>query len=180
MTTARTIRDSLPVHPAPALDQATHHLRIDGLVARPCALSAADLAALPHVDLIDEFTCLEGWAVPGVRWQGVPLRALLQHVGAHADASWVQITADGFSVPLPRADAERALLATMLNGEPLPLVHGGPARLVLPGGECFTSVKWVSHIDLRAAPAENSARTIAMRRIGLDPDAADARADGAD
>lgn len=171
MPVSRTIRDALPLHPAPALDPATHCVAVDGLVARPLALTAGDLAALPQVDLIDEFTCLEGWAVPGVRWRGVALAAILARAGAHTDAGWVQITADGFSLPLPRADAERALLAIALNGDALPLAHGGPARLVLPGGECFTSVKWVSCIELRTAPAENSARTIALRRIGLDPDA---------
>ena len=68
-----------------------------------------------------------------------------------------------------RAGAEgptptRALLANRLNGEALPEAHGGPCRLVIAGGVCYASVKWVDHIRLAAERPEETALDIAAKR----------------
>jgi DMSO/TMAO reductase YedYZ molybdopterin-dependent catalytic subunit len=63
------------------------------------------------------------------------------------------------------ADCERAVLAIYLNGRPLEIEHGAPWRLVLPGGSCFTSVKWVERLELAAQPGEQSGRAIARARL---------------
>ena len=160
-----TVLDALPVHPGDAPDPTTWRLRVDGLVDQPLDLGIDDLLEMTQQLMVDDFACLEGWTVPGIRWRGVAVADLLDRAGAPPDAAWVQVTADDFSLPLPVADARAALLAVEANDEALPGAHGGPARLVVPGGECFTSIKWTERIEVRAEPADNSARRIALARL---------------
>jgi sulfite oxidase len=67
-------------------------------------------------------------------------------------------------VPLDEAGA--ALLCDGLDDQPLPLEHGAPWRLVIPGGVCFTSVKWVERLELTAEPGPNDGQRIARARLG--------------
>lgn len=159
------VLDALPVHPGEAPDPAAWRLRVDGLAGEPLDLDLRDLAAMPQQLMVDDFSCLEGWTVPGLRWRGVAVADLLDRAGAPPEAAWVQISAADFSLPLPIADARGALLALEVNDEPLPAEHGGPARLVVPGGECFTSIKWTERMELRAEAGDNSARRIALDRL---------------
>jgi DMSO/TMAO reductase YedYZ molybdopterin-dependent catalytic subunit len=165
----------LPVHRRERLAPPTH-VRVDGLVGRPLELSPAELAILPQRDEAADFGCLEGWTVAGVRWRGVPVAALLASVEPRAQATWVQASAGEFSVPLPLETAARALLALELDGRPLPPEHGGPVRLLVPGGECFTSVKWLDRLELRSEPAPNTARSTAIARIASSRDRTSANA----
>ncbi len=159
------VLDALPVHPGDPPDPALWRLRVDGLVDTPLDLGLGDLAAMPQQLMVDDFGCLEGWTVPGLRWRGVAVADLLDRAAAPREATWVQLSADDFSLPLPIAEARTALLALEVNDAPLPAEHGGPARLVVPGGECFTSIKWTERIEVRAEPADNSARRIALARL---------------
>ena len=162
-----TVLDALPVHPGEAPDPSTWRLRVDGLVDEPLDLGVDDLEAMTQQLMVDDFACLEGWTVPGIRWRGVAVADLLDRAGVAAGGAWVQVTADDFSIPIPIAEARTALLAVEANDEPLPGPHGGPARLVVPGGECFTSIKWTDHIEVRSEPGDNSARRIALDRLGM-------------
>lgn len=161
-----TVLDALPVHPGDAPDPSTWRLRVDGLVDEALDLGVDDLQGMTQQLMVDDFACLEGWTVPGIRWRGVAVADLLDRAGVAAGGAWVQITADDFSIPIPLAEARTALLAVEANDEPLPGPHGGPARLVVPGGECFTSIKWTEHIEVRSEPGDNSARRIALDRLG--------------
>ena len=161
-----TVLDALPVHPGDAPDPSTWRLRVDGLVGEPLDLGVEDLLAMTQQLMVDDFACLEGWTVPGIRWRGVAVADLLDRASVPSEASWVQVTADDFSIPLPLAEARTAILAIEANDEPLAGPHGGPARLVVPGGECFTSIKWTDHIEVRSEPGDNSARRIALDRLG--------------
>ncbi|MCK9518151.1 MAG: molybdopterin-dependent oxidoreductase [Dehalococcoidia bacterium] len=164
MSTPREL-SALPVHPHPTVDTRSYRLRIDGLVANSLALGVADLLALPQQRLQDDFTCLEGWTVPDLDWAGVRLGDVLDLVHPTPAAQWVQASFADFSLPLPLAEARAALLALTLDGALLAPEHGAPVRLLVPGGECYTSVKWLDHLELRAEPAENSAQEIALNRL---------------
>ncbi len=159
------VLDALPVHPGEGPDPTSWRLRVDGIVGEPLDLGLDDLAALPQQLMVDDFSCLEGWTVPGLRWRGVAVADLLERAAAPGEAAWVQISADDFSLPLPIEQARAALLALEVNDEPLPAEHGGPARLVVPGGECFTSIKWTDRIEVCTEPRDNSARRIALDRL---------------
>lgn len=161
-------RETLPVHSDKGdRDLRTHVLRVDGLVDELLELTLADLDRLPQHDLTDDFTCLEGWTVPNVKWRGVLFETVLSLAKPRPEAHYVQASAADFSVPLPLNRAERVLLALRLNEEAVPSEHGGPVRLIVPGGQCFTSIKWLDHLELRTDPGANTAETIALGRLPL-------------
>jgi hypothetical protein len=131
---------------------------IGGAVQHPLILSYTDVLALPHV----EFTCALACAahkpdsVPLIgqaRWRGVPMQALLDEVTIVPEAQHAHITAaDGFSSSLPLDLLAQTLLVTAMDGAPLPLEHGAPARLILPGHAGYKMPKWVQRISLSADP----------------------------
>jgi DMSO/TMAO reductase YedYZ molybdopterin-dependent catalytic subunit len=151
-----------------ALRDADFRLRIDGLVAQPLDLDLANLDALPRVSIQQDFHCEEGWSVEDLGWRGIPLADLLalsQPLPA-AQAVRIHSAQDEFVVPLSMDQAQKALLCDSMNGERLSLEHGAPLRLVVPGGVCFTSVKWVRRIELVAEAGLNEGERIARGRIG--------------
>ncbi len=159
---------TLPVHPTPATAQAAASnptLRIVGLVAQPCSLTPADLAALPRVDLAEPFRCEEGWVVPSLRWRGPRLADVLALAAPLPAARYVRVCSGDYAVPVPLDEIGDALLCDGLNDEPLALEHGAPWRLVIPGGVCFTSVKWVDRLELAAEPGARSGEQIARARL---------------
>ncbi len=161
----RTTREKMPVFD-------DHHgrpdvwpgLRVEGLVQNPTLLTESDLANLTQRSLTDDFRCLEGWSVPDQTWDGVPLSALLDIAGPLSGAGYAAISAADFSVTIPLDDAAGILLATRLNGSPLPPEHGGPCRLVAADQACYASVKWVDRIMVTSEPTEETARAIAAAR----------------
>lgn len=163
------IRKTLPIHAlrsdelrAAGEDGA---IRIEGMVARPRMLMAGELGELPHTRLAERFTCEEGWSVDGLTWGGIPLDAVLALCEPLSDAQYVRVCAGPFWIALPLADCGNALLCDRLNGAPLAREHGAPWRLVVPGGACFTSVKWVSALELAAEAGEATAERIARTRL---------------
>jgi DMSO/TMAO reductase YedYZ molybdopterin-dependent catalytic subunit len=160
------IRASLPVH-----ERGDHEslvprsLCIDGLVAECLDLRLAELELMPQDELRDDFRCREGWVVPDLRWRGVLLETVLALARPHREARHVQASAGNFSISIALDRAASALLAISLNGTNLSVEHGAPVRLVVPGGECFTSIKWLDHLEVRSEPGENTAETIALARL---------------
>ena len=158
----------LPIHPMgaqPDLNSAI--LRVDGLVAVPLKLTAAALQALPQRDFTNDFTCLEGWTVPDVKWGGVLLEVVLPLAKPSAHARYVQASAGEFSISLPMDRIGRILIATRLYNQALPAEHGGPFRLVVPDGDCFMQIKWLDHLELRIEPGANTAERIALGRLAV-------------
>lgn len=164
------VRKSLPLH-GPVLDKDIQNLtlRIDGMVEKCLTLTPTELESLPQEDLIDDFSCREGWKVPNLRWRGVPLETVLSLARPHPDAHYVQASAGDFSISLSRDQTDQVLLALCLNGSPLASEHGGPVRLVVPGGDCFTSIKWLDHLELQNKPGASTAETIALLRLSSGP-----------
>jgi DMSO/TMAO reductase YedYZ molybdopterin-dependent catalytic subunit len=95
-------------------------------------------------------------------WTGVRLKDVLERVGVRGDAAYVayrsadtHLSGDGSKdvisrgVPLSKALEEESLLALRMNGEPIPLVHGAPLRMVCGGWPGSVSGKWVNEILVR-------------------------------
>jgi len=166
MRSKLTIREKLPVH---ALRNGEnfhpHVLRIDGLVKTCLNLTVADLEKLPQQELSHDFTCVEGWTVPDVKWSGVLLEAVLLLTEPSPEARYVQASAGEFSISLQRDMAVDALVAIRLANSALPPEHGGPVRLVVPGGDCFMNIKWLNHLELCHEAGPNTAKTIALGRL---------------
>ena len=158
---------TLPIHPVPdgALVTTGGALRVDGLVERPVELSQESVGLLRHAAIEEPFTCEEGWSVPGLHWGGVRLVDVLALARPLPAARFVRVCAGSYILPLALTEAESALLCDELNGEPLSLEHGAPWRLIVPGGKCFSSVKWVDRLELASDPGANTAESIARGRL---------------
>jgi len=134
----------------------TWRLRIDGMVGRPLELSFADLVGRDLVEADITMTCVSnevgGGLVGNARWLGVRLDDLLEEVGVDLAADQVVgRSVDGYTCgfPIDALDGRDALVAVGMNGEPLPLRHGFPARLIVPGLYGYVSAtKWLEQIEL--------------------------------
>ncbi len=159
--------DKLPLHPLPghAAAVAARPLLVDGLVVRAREIDATAAAGIPRVRYDGDFACLQGWTVADLHWEGVRLSDVIALAGALPAAKYARIHSADFVLPLPLADAESAVLCDVLDDEALTIERGAPWRLLLPGGECFTSVKWVERIELSEAPGDNTAKSIAIARL---------------
>jgi DMSO/TMAO reductase YedYZ molybdopterin-dependent catalytic subunit len=128
-----------------------YRLAIEGNVVRPLSLSLSDLRALPQREVTLPITCVEGWSVDA-RWLGVPFADLLELAGAAPEGAIrvESLQPDGlYRVSLlDRAHAldPVTLLALELNGEPLHIDHGYPARLVAPNRPGVMQTKWVGRV----------------------------------
>lgn len=149
------------------------HLEITGLVDNPMTLTLADLQAWPRQELDFTIECSgnHGFAwnfglVGNARWAGVALLPLLQEAGIQDDAVEIafygvdageetvreQKITQNFARSLSLADATSPyhLLCYEMNGEPLPVRHGFPLRLIAPGWYGIANVKWLQRIEVRS------------------------------
>lgn len=164
-------------HDAPVIDPATWRLALTGLVEQPLSLSLRELERMPQTTVEAVLQCAgNGRALfeprmPGVQWQrgamgnaqwrGVRLRDVLQRARPRVEAkhAWLR-GADGSmmpttpsflrAVPMAKALHEDTLIALSMNGQPLPHLHGGPARLVMPGWVADGWTKWIKDIVISA------------------------------
>ena len=141
----------------PQVSTETWTLRVHGMVDREIRLGYADLKARRPIERLVTLTCVSnpvgGDLVGNARWLGYSLADLLAEAGPHPDADMVlSRSVDGFTAGSPLAtltDGRDAMLAIGMNGEPLPIEHGYPVRLVVPGLYGYVSAtKWVTDIEI--------------------------------
>ncbi|WP_433687196.1 molybdopterin-dependent oxidoreductase [Micromonospora carbonacea] len=141
----------------PQVDPDTWRLRIHGRVRNPIELTFADLLARPMVERYVTLACVSnevgGDLIGNARWLGVPIRELLDEAQPEEGADQVVgRSVDGWTCGTPTAalrDGRDALLAVGMNGEPLPVEHGFPVRMVVPGLYGYVSAcKWVTELEL--------------------------------
>jgi DMSO/TMAO reductase YedYZ molybdopterin-dependent catalytic subunit len=143
-----TVADTMP-----SFDPRTWRLRVDGLVRRPQTLTYGELQALPRTREVADFHCVTGWSVGHVHWAGIGFPELLAATEplpeARAVVFWSAEHPYVDSLTLEQAMSD-AMLATEMDGKPLPRPHGAPARVVIPAMYGYKSVKWVERIELVA------------------------------
>ncbi len=162
----------------PVIDPVDWCLEIAGLVERPLRLDLDDLHAMPSQSSVVTLECAgngrslltppvegEQWglgAVSTAEWTGVPLVEVLERAGPRDDAREVVfrgadrgvVEGTPHSIDFERslsvedARESNAILAYAMNGEPLPIQHGYPLRLIVPGWYAVASVKWLTSIDV--------------------------------
>ncbi|NIL78006.1 Sulfoxide reductase catalytic subunit YedY [Rhodococcus sp. B10] len=132
-------------------------LRIHGMVDRELEITFADLATRQAVERTVTLTCVSnivgGDLVGNATWIGYPLKDLLEEAGIQDGADMVLSSShDAFTAGTPLEvllDGRDALLAVGMNGQPLPVEHGYPARLVVPGLYGYVSAtKWVTDLEI--------------------------------
>lgn len=159
--------------PTPEIDPAAWSLDVDGAVERPLSWTLDDLQAMPQVELpaflectgngrsrfepVAEGTTWKNDAAGNAIWGGVRLRELLNEAGLRDDG--LEIVSQGADLEtmqrgLPRAVAldPNTLIALRMNGAPLPLAHGFPARLLVPGWAGIASTKWLTRLTVIDRP----------------------------
>ncbi len=141
----------------PRISTAEYSLRIHGLVDREIVLSYDQLRRRALVEAPITMCCVSndvgGDLISNAVFVGVPLRALLAEAGVRAGADQIASTsADGFTTGTPVAactDGRNAMLALGMNGQPLPIEHGFPVRMVVPGLYGYVSgCKWITDMEL--------------------------------
>jgi hypothetical protein len=129
-------------------------LVITGAVDRRLSLSLADLRAMPQTEAELPIACVEGWSA-SARWRGVAVRDLLQAAGAGDDAEVVveSLQEGGLyrrsELNRHQASDRHTLVALALDGEPLHIDHGFPARLIGPGRPGVNQTKWLASLAVR-------------------------------
>jgi DMSO/TMAO reductase YedYZ molybdopterin-dependent catalytic subunit len=134
----------------------TWTLSITGMVDEPITLTWEDLLERPFVEADITLSCVSnevgGNLLGTARWLGTRLDTLLESVGVDPNADQiVGRSVDGYTCgfPVDALDGRNALVAIGMNGEPLPAIHGYPARLIVPGLYGYVSAtKWLTEIEL--------------------------------
>ncbi len=173
----------------PKFDLASWRLCVSGLVERPLSLSWRDITKMPSQSKLVTLECAgngrsrmeprtpgEQWnlgAVSTAEWTGVPLSEVLSRAGLKKQGRYIVFrggdrgAVDGHagtiaferSLSLEQARTSEALLAYAMNGEPLPLHHGFPLRLIVPSWYAVASVKWLTEIEVVDQPFEGHYQT---------------------
>ena len=141
----------------PNVDLDTWKIRIHGMVDNEIELTYQDILDMPQIERTITICCVSndvgGSYVGNAVWQGVLLKDLLDRTVVHSDAEQVfSRSIDGWTSGFPigvALDGRDAMLAIGMNGEPLPLEHGFPARLIVPGVYGYVSAtKWIKEIEI--------------------------------
>jgi hypothetical protein len=140
------------------VDTSDWTLRIHGLVDRETTLTWAQLIALPMFEQYVTIACVSnevgGKLVGNAKWTGVRLREVLDIAGVQSSATQlVGRSVDGWTAGMPTAwvmdPAREPMIALKMNDEPLPPIHGYPARLIVPGLYGYVSAtKWLKELEL--------------------------------
>ena len=141
----------------PRISLDSWRMEIGGMVERPLRLSYDDLLQRPQVERVITIACVSnevgGSLIGTATWQGVLLEPLLREAGVDAAAEQVFGTSvDGWTCGFPveaALDGRDTMIAIGMNGEALPLRHGFPARVIVPGLYGYVSAtKWLQRLDL--------------------------------
>ncbi|WP_285667209.1 molybdopterin-dependent oxidoreductase [Actinorhabdospora filicis] len=178
----------------PQVDAGAWRLRVHGLVGAEREYTFAELLARPLIERDVTLVCVSnevgGPYLGTARWLGVPLAELLAEAGVALDADQIVArSADGMTFGTPTravTDGRDAMIALGMNGEPLPLEHGFPARMLVPGLYGYVSAcKWITELEAsrfgdfdpywvrrdwaREAPVKTSSRIDAPRALAAVP-----------
>ncbi len=148
----------------PVVDAASWKLRITGMVDNEIEIGFDELLALPMSEHVVTLMCVSnevgGNLVGNATWLGYPIRELLKKAAPKAGADMVLSTSiDGFTAGTPLSvlleEDRQSLLAVGMNGEPLPIEHGFPVRMVVPGLYGYVSAtKWVVELKVTTFAAD--------------------------
>ena len=147
----------------PQVSPQSWKLRVHGMVSRPVTFSLDDLLRRPLTEAWVTLTCVSnpvgGPYVGNAKWLGVPMADVLREAGISSGADQLLCTSvDGFTCGSPvetAMDGRNALLAVAMDGAALPVAHGFPVRMVVPGLYGYVSAtKWVTDVKVTTFGAE--------------------------
>jgi DMSO/TMAO reductase YedYZ molybdopterin-dependent catalytic subunit len=149
----------------PEVDPAHWQLHIHGMVEREVTISFAELLRRPLIEHYVTLCCVSnpvaGPYIGNAKWLGASLASIIRSARPKAGATQLLCTSvDGFTSGTPIQvvlDGRDALLAVAMNGTALPVEHGFPARMVVPGLYGYVSAtKWVTDINVTTYEAQTA------------------------
>jgi DMSO/TMAO reductase YedYZ molybdopterin-dependent catalytic subunit len=133
----------------PHIDRDNWQLKVWGL-ATAKSFTWADIMDLPQHDFTADFHCVTRWSKLDVQWRGVKVTDVMAAIEVEPTATHImQHCYGGYTTNLPLADflQPENFFAHTLLGEPLPVEHGGPLRLVVPHLYAWKSAKWINGLE---------------------------------
>ncbi|HZR46193.1 MAG TPA: sulfite oxidase-like oxidoreductase [Candidatus Manganitrophaceae bacterium] len=124
-------------------------LSISGEIENPLRWQWEDFNQLAVDKAVTDFHCVTTWSIFDAAWEGISFKNLLRRVAPKPEANYLFFTSyDGYSTNLPLSvcDDDDVMLVHKWNGRPLPKVHGGPVRMVVPKRYAWKSAKWIKEI----------------------------------
>jgi len=139
----------------PKVDVDLWHLEVNGLVQNPATYRFEDVKGFSAVEQETTLMCISNAVGDGLmsnaKWKGIPLRSVLEAAGPGPGVVKAVLRGtDSYSdtIAIAKAMDPATLLAFEMNGDPLPLRHGYPVRVIVPGLFGEKNVKWVSRVEL--------------------------------
>jgi len=130
-------------------------IEIDGVVNQPITVTRQQLEAMAAPEFVSTLTCISnpigGPLIGTARWTGAPLAKVLALAGVGPGATdLVMEGEDGYtdSIPIERAMSPEPMVVWLMNGEPLPRIHGEPVRVIVPGVYGIKNVKWLTRLTV--------------------------------
>lgn len=134
----------------PHVDIEKYKLRITGLVEKQLEFTYQQLLEMIDTKYVRDFHCVTGWSVANVEWEGIKIKRLAEMAKVKSEAKWVMFySLDGYTsiVPIEDALSEDAIIALKMNGKPLDIKSGFPARPFIPHLYAWKSAKWLTEIE---------------------------------
>jgi DMSO/TMAO reductase YedYZ molybdopterin-dependent catalytic subunit len=156
----------------PNVDPAIWSLTIGGMVSTAQVLAYDDLLALPAVEIPYTLACIGnppgGARIGTAIWRGAALTGFFERVGLSEQAAYARVYGlDGYAVSLSMERLQKAFIAYEMNGGALPIEHGFPARLVVPGLYGYKMPKWLDRIVFTESSAGNVWEAHGWSRDGI-------------
>jgi DMSO/TMAO reductase YedYZ molybdopterin-dependent catalytic subunit len=139
----------LTAGPTPRVDTGSWSFAVDGMVGQGRRLTWDEFGALPFETVPCDIHCVTKWSKLGTSFGGVSVDTLLDGVDPQGEYA-TAYSYGGYTTNLALADLTggRAWVVTEHEGEPLPVEHGGPARLLVPHLYFWKSAKWVAGLRI--------------------------------
>jgi DMSO/TMAO reductase YedYZ molybdopterin-dependent catalytic subunit len=134
----------------PRFNPATWDFYLRGLVETPKRFTWDEFSALPTITQTCDLHCVTSWSKLDTHWEGISIHEIMKHVTLKPEAQYVLVHADpGYTtnLPLPELLQPDVMLALKYDGQPLPLEHGYPVRLLVPRLYLWKSAKWVRGLE---------------------------------
>lgn len=141
----------LSAGPTPFIPLERWSFTIEGLVREKVSWNWEEFLKLPSQTYVVDISCVTKWTHLDMKWEGVSVDTLLEHVELDRKAMYVTaFSHEGYTTNMPLTDIlnGKAFVAYQYDGKPLAPEHGGPARLVVPALYFWKSAKWVSGLRL--------------------------------
>jgi len=125
-------------------------LIVDGEADHPYTLNWQEFMAMPQTEDVSDFHCVTTWSKLGIKWRGVRMFDIAAMAQPKVTATHILCYGyDGYTTNMSLEEALKpdVLLVHAIDGQPLPIEHGGPVRMITPQLYAWKGSKWISRIE---------------------------------